>query len=130
MTLFSFTYRVLIIIALMVAMIFCITKSYPYTAMIFGVLILFAFAEWFGFIKREQSFYDKTIKAILHSDFSTHFSKIPNKNQESLIQLYNRLKERQFEQSSQEMIFRNLLDTLDSGVLILVKRENDWKIFL
>lgn len=130
MSLLSFTYRVLIIIALIVAMIFCITKSYPYTALIFGGLILFAFAEWYQFVKKEQSFYDKTIKAILHNDFSTHFSKTPTKNQESLIRLYNRLKERQFEQSSQEMIFRNLLDTLDSGVLILVKRENDWTIFL
>lgn len=130
MTLLSFTYRVLIIIALIVAMVFCITKSYPYTAMIFGVLILFAFVEWFGFVRKEQSFYDKTIKAILHKDFSTHFSKIPNKNQESLIRLYNQLTERQFEQSSQEMIFRNLLNTLESGVLILVKKEKGWKVFL
>lgn len=130
MTLLSFTYRVLIIIALIVAMIFCITKQYPYTAMIFGVLILFAFAEWYQFVRKEQDFYDKTIKTILHKDFSTHFSKIPSKKQESMIRLYNELKERQFEQSSQEMIFRNLLNTLESGVLILVKKEKDWNVFL
>lgn len=130
MTLFSFTYRVLIIIALIIAMIFCITKSYPYTALIFGGLILFAFAEWYQFVKKEQSFYEKTIKAILHNDFTTHFSKTPTKNQESLIRLYNRLKEQQLEQSSQEMIFRNLLDTLDSGALILNKKDDKWKIFL
>lgn len=130
MSLLSFTYRVLIIIALIVAMIFCITKSYPYTALIFGGLILFAFAEWYQFVKKEQSFYEKTIKAILHNDFTTRFSKTPTKNQESLIRLYNRLKEQQLEQSSQEMIFRNLLDTLDSGVLILNKKDDKWKIFL
>lgn len=130
MTLFSFTYRVLIIIVLIIAMIFCITKRYPYTALIFGGLILFAFAEWYQFVKKEQSFYEKIIKAILHNDFTTHFSKTPTKNQESLIRLYNRLKEQQLEQSSQEMIFRNLLDTLDSGALILNKKDDKWKIFL
>src|SRR5690606_24013270 len=55
---------------------------------------------------------------------------IPNKKQEPMIRLYNELKERQFEQSSQEMIFRNLLNTLESGILILVKKENDWQVFL
>lgn len=111
-------------------MVFCITNLYPYTAMIFGILILFAFAEWYQFVRKDQDFYDKTIKAILHKDFSTHFSKVPNKKQESMIRLYNDLKERQFEQSSQEMIFRNLLNTLESGILILVKKENDWEVFL
>lgn len=130
MTLLSFTYRVLIIILLIVAMVFWITNLYPYTAMIFGVLILFTFAEWYQFVRKDQDFYDKTIKAILHKDFSTHFSKVPNKKQESMIRLYNDLKERQFEQSSQEMIFRNLLNTLESGILILVKKENDWEVFL
>lgn len=130
MTLLSFTYRVLIIIALIVAMVFCITKSYPYTAMIFGILILFAFAEWYQLVRKDQGFYEKTIKAILHKDFSTQFSKIPNKKQESMIRLYHQLKERQFEQSSQEMIFRNLLNTLESGILILVRKEHNWKVFL
>lgn len=130
MTLLSFTYRVLIIILLIVAMVFCITDSYPYTAMIFGILILVAFAEWYQFVRKNQDFYDKTIKAILHKDFSNQFSKIPNKKQEPMIRLYNELKERQFEQSSQEMIFRNLLNTLESGILILVKKENDWQVFL
>lgn len=130
MTLLSFTYRVLIIITLIVAMVFCITKSYPYTAMIFGILILFAFAEWYQLVRKDQGFYEKTIKAILHKDFSTQFSKIPNKKQESMIRLYHQLKERQFEQSSQEMIFRNLLNTLESGILILVRKEHNWKVFL
>lgn len=111
-------------------MVFCITDSYPYTAMIFGILILVAFAEWYQFVRKNQDFYDKTIKAILHDDFSNQFSKIPNKKQEPMIRLYNELKERQFEQSSQEMIFRNLLNTLESGILILVKKENDWQVFL
>lgn len=98
--------------------------------MIFGILILVAFAEWYQFVRKNQDFYDKTIKAILHEDFSNQFSKIPNKKQEPMIRLYNELKERQFEQSSQEMIFRNLLNTLESGILILVKKENDWQVFL
>src|SRR5690606_4857228 len=123
-------YRVLIIILLIGAMVFCLLNKYPYTSLIFGILILIALLEWYGFVKREQSFYEKTIKSILQQDFSTHFSSISNKNHEPLIKLYNQLKERQFEKTSQEMIFRNLLDTLDSGVLILNQKHEDWKVFL
>jgi nitrogen fixation/metabolism regulation signal transduction histidine kinase len=112
------------------AMVFCLLNKYPYTSLIFGILILIALLEWYGFVKREQSFYEKTIKSILQEDFSTHFSSISNKNHEPLIKLYNQLKERQFEKTSQEMIFRNLLDTLDSGVLILNQKHEDWKVFL
>jgi nitrogen fixation/metabolism regulation signal transduction histidine kinase len=111
-------------------MVFCLLNKYPYTSLIFGILILIALLEWYGFVKREQSFYEKTIKSILQQDFSTHFSSISNKNHEPLIKLYNQLKERQFEKTSQEMIFRNLLDTLDSGVLILNQKHEDWKVFL
>lgn len=111
-------------------MVFCLLNKYPYTSLIFGILILIALIEWYGFVKREQSFYEKTIKSILQEDFSTHFSSISNKNHEPLIKLYNQLKERQFEKTSQEMIFRNLLDTLDSGVLILNQKHEDWKVFL
>lgn len=111
-------------------MVFCLLNKYPYTSLIFGILILIALIEWYGFVKREQSFYEKTIKSILQQDFSTHFSSISNKNHEPLIKLYNQLKERQFEKTSQEMIFRNLLDTLDSGVLILNQKDEDWKVFL
>ncbi len=111
-------------------MVLCILNNYPYTSLIFGILILVAFVEWYGFVRNEQSFYEKTIKSILHQDFSTHFSSTPSKNHQPLIRLYNELKEKQFEKTSQETIFRNLLDTLDSGVLILNQKEDDWKVFL
>lgn len=125
-----FLYRVFIIVVLIGAMVLCILNNYPYTSLIFGILILIAFVEWYGFVRHEQSFYEKTIKSILHQDFSTHFSSTPSKNHESLIRLYNELKEKQFEKTSQETIFRNLLDTLDSGILILTKKDSEWKVFL
>ena len=130
MNLSSFIRRLLVVIALVFAVVWCLMHAYPFTSAIFGLLILLTFAEWYFVAKREQDFYDKTIKAILHSDFSTHFSNIPKKNRASLVQLYNELRARQMEQSSQEMIFRNLLNTLESGVLILVWKGTDWEIFL
>ena len=111
-------------------MVLCILNNYPYTSLIFGILILVAFVEWYGFVRNEQSFYEKTIKSILHQDFSTHFSNTPSKNHQPLIRLYNELKEKQFEKTSQETIFRNLLDTLDSGILILTQKDSEWKVFL
>jgi len=41
-------------------MVFSLLNKYPYTSLIFGIVILIALLEWYGFVKREQSFYEKT----------------------------------------------------------------------
>lgn len=76
-------------------------------------------------------FYDKTITAILNNDFSADFTKHKTfKNYESLFTLYNTLKGKQNEQVSKDLVYRAILNNIETGVLILQKKDTDWNVFL
>jgi two-component system nitrogen regulation sensor histidine kinase NtrY len=100
--------------------------------MLFCVFLLFLlFLEFFYFIKNIFSFYDKTIQAILQNDFSADFSKHKSfKNYANLFQLYEKLKIKENNQFSKDLIYRSILNNIETGILILQKEENDWNIIL
>lgn len=102
-----------------------------YTFLFSVFLLILLFLEFFYFIKNIFSFYDKTIQAILQNDFSADFSKHKSfKNYDSLFKLYNKLKSNENEQFSKDIIYRSILNNIETGILILKKEENDWNIFL
>jgi nitrogen fixation/metabolism regulation signal transduction histidine kinase len=83
------------------------------------------------YLKNAFLFYDKTINAILNKDFSADFSKHKSsQNYSRLFQLYDTLKEKENEQASKDIIYRSILNNIETGILILQKEENDWSIFL
>lgn len=76
-------------------------------------------------------FYDKTIQAILNNDFSADFSKHASfENYKTLFKLYDNLKVKQNEQVSKDLVYRSILNNIETGVLILEKENEDWSIFL
>jgi nitrogen fixation/metabolism regulation signal transduction histidine kinase len=97
---------------------------------VFFVFILLI-VELFHFIKNSFLFYDKTIRAILQNDFSAEFSKNKfSKSYASLFELYENLKTRENEQVSKDIIYSSILNTIETGILILQKGDKDWSIFL
>ena len=75
--------------------------------------------------------YNKTISSILQDDFSSDFSKHKfNSTYNELFTLYETLKNKQNEQVTRDIIYRSILNNIESGVIILQKQENDWSIFL
>ena len=83
------------------------------------------------YVKNQLQFYDRTLLSILQKDFSAHFPEENKKdNFKSLYLLYESLKEQQQEQTSKEMIYRSLLNNIDTAALILEKENDDWTIFL
>lgn len=83
------------------------------------------------YVKNQLQFYDRTLLSILQKDFSTHFPEENKKdNFKSLYLLYETLKMQQQEQTSKEMIYRSLLNNIDTAALILEKENNDWTVFL
>ncbi|MET3033480.1 HAMP domain-containing sensor histidine kinase [Flavobacterium johnsoniae UW101] len=83
------------------------------------------------FVKNQLQFYDRTLFSILQNDFSTNFPEENKRdNFKSLYLLYETLKVQQQEQKSKELIYRSLLNNIDSAALILEKENNDWNIFL
>lgn len=75
--------------------------------------------------------YNKTISSILQDDFSSDFSKHKfNSTYNELFTLYETLKNKQNEQVTRDIIYRSILNNIESGVIILQKQESDWNIFL
>ncbi|MFE3872097.1 sensor histidine kinase [Flavobacterium sp. ZS1P70] len=75
--------------------------------------------------------YDRTITSILQNDFTSDFSKHKSyQNYSILFKLYETLKNKENEQVSKDIVYRSILNTIETGIIILQKEGNDWNIFL
>lgn len=102
-----------------------------YSACFSTLITIFLVIEIYFYLKNIFLFYDRTIKAILNNDFTADFSKHSSfENYKTLFKLYDNLKEKQNEQVSKDLIYRSILNNIETGVLILEKEGNDWNIFL
>ncbi|MBF4517776.1 HAMP domain-containing histidine kinase [Flavobacterium sp. ANB] len=99
---------------------------------IFGLFMVFLLIrEMYFYVRNFVLLYDKTIASILQNDFTSDFSKHKfNKSYNDLFQLYDTLKTKQNEQVSKDIIYRSILNNIETGIIILQKQENDWDIFL
>ncbi|AWH84672.1 histidine kinase [Flavobacterium album] len=102
-----------------------------YTSVLCFVIFLGLLAELFAIIRTIFQFYDKTISAILNNDFSADFSKHNSSdNYKNLFRLYNSLKDKENDAESKDLVYRAILNNIETGVLILQKDRDDWNIFL
>lgn len=99
---------------------------------IFSLCVVFLLSrEMYFYVKNMVLIYNKTISSILQDDFSSDFSKHKfNSTYNELFTLYETLKNKQNEQVTRDIIYRSILNNIESGVIILQKQENDWSIFL
>ena len=122
------------ILFILIGIFFCVLlfqKNLIYSSFFFGLITVFLLAEFYFYIKNIFEFYDRTISAILSNDFSADFSKHSSfENYQSLFKLYHTLKGKQNEQISKDLVYRSILNNIETGVLILQKDQNDWNIFL
>lgn len=127
-------FRLCILTVVIGLTLYAFLTGYHFTAIFGCFIILTLLVELNVSLKKEMSFYDKTILAILNNDFSSSLfnnqevSKHPN-----LLKLYNRLKEGQYEMESRDLVYRSILNTMETGILILEavdEQERDWNIFL
>lgn len=102
-----------------------------YTAVFCSIIFILLFVELFSFIQKTFLFYDKTISAILNNDFTADFSKHSAfTNYKNLFRLYNKLKDKQNEQVSKDMVYSSILNSIETGIIILHRQKDDWNIFL
>lgn len=99
---------------------------------IFGLCMVFLLGrEMYFYVRNMVLIYNKTISSILQDDFSSDFSKHKfNSTYNELFTLYETLKNQQNEQVTRDIIYRSILNNIESGVIILQKQESDWSIFL
>lgn len=99
---------------------------------IFGFCMVFLMGrEMYIYVRNLVMIYNKTISSILQNDFTSDFSKHTfNKSYDDLFQLYETLKNKHNEHISRDIVYRSILNNIETGVVILQKQETDWNIFL
>ena len=123
--------RLLVIIIGFGIAVCLLQKGLIYSSVFSCFIIFLLLIELYWYIKNAFLFYDKTIQAILQNDFSADFSKHKSfKNYTSLFKLYEKLKTKENDQFSKDIIYRSILNNIETGILILRKEENDWNVFL
>ena len=122
----------LILIVLMIEISFYFFKTDLFFTGIFGLFVVFLLVrEMYFYTRNFVLIYNKTISSILQNDFSSDFSQHKyNKNYHELFLLYDTLKGKQNEQISKDIVYRSILNTIESGIIILQKEEIEWNIFL
>ncbi|HJY12098.1 MAG TPA: hypothetical protein VJ304_04875, partial [Flavobacterium sp.] len=102
-----------------------------YNAILVGLFAVVMLFEMYFFVKNQLLFYDRTLLSMLQKDFTTNFPEENKKdNFESLYLLYEALKIQQQEQTSKELVYQSILNSIDTGTLILEKENDEWNIFL
>lgn len=123
--------RVLFVMILFFFCMYLVYKMFYYNAILVGFFVFVMTAEMYFYVKNRLQFYDRTLLSILQNDFSTNFPEENKKdNFKSLHLLYETLKVQQQEQTSKELIYRSILNNIDTAALILEKENDDWNIFL
>lgn len=94
-------------------------------------MIFLLIVEIYFYVKNAFLLYDRTIASILQNDFSSDFSKYKSyQNYSNLFQLYETLKGKENEQISKDIVYRSILNNIETGIIILQKDRNEWNIFL
>lgn len=123
--------RVVFVMALFLCSALLFYKGFRFNGILAGVFVLMFLFEMYFFVKNQLLFYDKTIHSILHDDFSAHFPEEHKRdNFNSLYLLYDRLKTQRQEQTSKEIIYRSILNSIDTAALILEKENDSWSVFI
>ncbi len=123
--------RLIAIVAMIEISIFFFKKGLLFTG-VFGLFVVFLLVrEMYFYVRNFVLLYDKTIASILQNDFTSDFTKHKfNKSYDDLFQLYETLKNKQNEQVSKDIIYRSILNNIETGIIILQKEDTDWDIFL
>lgn len=124
-------FRLLLILCSVALSTFLFFSKLSYSGIFVGFVSVLLLIEMFIFMRNSFLFYDRTIASILQDDFSSDFSRHKLQyNYKSLFLLYGKLKEKQHEQVSRDIIYRSILNGIETGIIILQKESDDWNIFL
>ncbi|OOV28429.1 histidine kinase [Flavobacterium sp. LM5] len=123
--------RVLLLFCGVVLSFFLFSKNLIYSCFLSSLLSFLLLIELFFFLKNTMQFYDRIISLILNNDFTSDFSKLStNANYTAIYQLYEKLKNKENDTFSKDIVYSSILNNIESGILILEKNESDWNIFL
>ena len=124
-------FRLILVVFCVGLSIYLFSENLIYTGFFSGFVTFLLLTELYFFLRNAFLVFDRTIASILQNDFSADFSQHKSyHNYASLFQLYGKLKEKQHEQLSKDLIYRSILNNIETGIIILQKENEDWNIFL
>lgn len=124
-------FRIVLIIVCSVVLIWLFQNNYSFTFLFFFFIITLLIIELYYCIKNAFLIYEKTITSILQNDFTADFSRHKlHTNHSNLFELYETIKSNKNEQISKDIIYRSILNNIETGIIILHKEDSNWNIFL
>ncbi|MDO5608855.1 MAG: HAMP domain-containing sensor histidine kinase [Capnocytophaga sp.] len=125
------TLRIILIIIMIGILGYTLLSDYFFTAVMMLVVVAVLLAEMLTYINKVFGYYNRTISAMLHDDFSADFSNHKNyQNYQELFSLYGKLKKQRGETLSKDQIYRSILNHLETGIVILQVSGGSWEIML
>lgn len=126
--------RILLILCLTGSVGFVYFKGYFFTAVLLLLIALVLLVEFYGFVRSVFGLYERTLSAMLQEDFSADFTHHKSyRNYNKLFSLYGKLKNERGEMQSKDVVYRSILNNIETAVVILQKNENqneDWELML
>ncbi|MFN4026340.1 MAG: sensor histidine kinase [Flavobacterium sp.] len=124
-------FRLILVVFCVGLSLYLFSEQLLYTGLFAAFITFLLVTELYFFLRNAFLVFDRTIASILQNDFSADFSQHKSyHNYANLFQLYGKLKEKQHEQLSKDLIYRSILNNIETGIIILQKENEDWNIFL
>jgi len=104
--------------------IFIFLNRLIFTSLFIFFIDIMLIVEMHFYVKNVFSIYDKTISSILQNDFTADYSKHRSYNiYPDLFHLYENLKNKEKERVSKDIVYRSILNNIESGIIILQKKK-------
>lgn len=123
--------RTLSIIGLSLIAVWLFLQAYTYTFFIAILVIFGCLIELYSFQRRYYSIIDRLVLAMIYNDFSLKSNKKQaNETFHNLQQLYQKLQHEQEQNEIKELVYLNILNNLETGIVIFERGKKEWNIFL
>ncbi|WP_267740499.1 ATP-binding protein, partial [Myroides injenensis] len=123
--------RVIIILLLAIVAMYLYTEQlfYSFIFIICGIVALFI--EFYFHQKKYYSTIDRIVLAMIYDDYSLKSNKPQaNESLNNLQLLYQKLQEQKQKNEVRELVYLNILNNIETGIIILEKKEDKWDVFL
>lgn len=122
--------RIIVILAFGLLGMYLLKVGLTYSFLLVCILIIALFSELYFFQKRYYSAIDRIVLAMIYDDYSLKTTKVQaNETLNNLQRLYQKLQTQQQQNEIRELVYLNILNNIESGILILEKKGEQWEIF-
>lgn len=123
--------RILLILGLSLTAVWLFVQQYTYTAFISILVVIGCLLELYNYQRKYYSIIDRLVLAMIYNDFSLKSNKKQaNDTFHNLQTLYQKLQNEQEQNEVKELVYLNILNNLETGIIIFERDKETWNIFL